>query len=184
MEIVEHSPGRLQEARTALREMHRAFVTYVEGVNRGERPSRSEVVRWTLPAQHALDLAGFNVEVPPPPMFAGRMPTRYGLPNTIFLFEESGWDQVPQLIDRCLIMADGHLAAQMTELARKRRNPFYWADRMLRGFFRVPAYIVSLFAGVSVDKVDGGAWGRLVRVFGLAIELAGLYVGAAQLGWI
>src|SRR5207237_8843704 len=94
----------------------------------------------------------------------------HGLVNTIFVHETpfggiggilGNW---PKSYEGILHMVDSSLAAleKMDEEARRRRrNPFYWGDRVLAALLGFPAYLLGLIFGVSPSKIEDSVWGTV-----------------------
>jgi hypothetical protein len=129
----------------------------------------------------ALGVAGVNLVFAPPPLVGG--PVMRGLPNTVFLHERPGYrwagstggqPTFAAVIDM-VRLATQYLEERERAERRRRRNPLYWIDRVLRMTLGIPAYLVSLLAGVPRGRVETSAFGPILRLIGVLGDLAGLY---------
>jgi hypothetical protein len=149
-----------------------------------EEQKLRRAVTTALPAaDQALTVAGMVPSQTPPPSVGGMI--LRGLANTAFMHEQLplGGQGTPQFL---LDTVDGAIARIDTfrrEEQRRRWNPFYWIDRVLREVLGIPAYLLGLIVGVPVSRIEGSVWAAPLRLVGLAVELALLFVGGRELGW-
>lgn len=69
------------------------------------------------------------------------------------------------------------------EARRRRRNPLYWADRVLRALLGLPAYLVSLVFRVPLERVEQSPVALPLRLLGLVLEIVGIVVAGRAAGW-
>jgi hypothetical protein len=72
---------------------------------------------------------------------------------------------------------------RLEEVNRLRRNPLYWGDRLLGAILGFPVYLVGLILRVPSERLDASAWGTVLRVAGLAVEVALVVITGRQVGW-
>lgn len=175
--MITDSPRTLLRYDHALDAFGTAYVAYLQT---GEGLARARAVT-ALPAAHeALDALGFEPVVMPPPAFGGY--TVRGLYNTAFYHERysDAGDIVRMNLD-LLGAAKAQVQLQREELARRRRNPLYWGDRLLRAILGFPVYLAGLFLRVPPERIDASGWGTVLRVAGVAATT--LAVVGGWLGW-
>lgn len=62
------------------------------------------------------------------------------------------------------------------------RNPLHWIDRVLRMTLGIPAYIVSLLAGVPRYRVEASAFGPVLRFIAVLADVSGAFALGKLLG--
>jgi hypothetical protein len=182
---IEQSPRRLAGQRTALREFDNAYVEYLEAgpIHPNAGDLRSRVLQLIPSAQSALNEADVGVVVRTPPALPGNY-VYEGLSNTAFLHEQSGvYEGVPQHVRDVLGLAMAQLERLEQQLARKRRNPLYWGDRVVSAVLRFPAYLVAKIVGVPTARIDRSVWGTLLRLLEILAAALGIYFGGSAAGW-
>jgi hypothetical protein len=138
-------------------------------------------------AQAALDAAGVDLAMYPPPAFGG--PIQHGLVNILFLHESSlgytGMGNPPffERVVEILQVAGGALERKAEEEAQRRRSPLYWLDLALTAFLGIPAYIASRIVGVPVWKIEESPFGLILRLVGLTLEGLGVFFGGRAAHW-
>jgi hypothetical protein len=180
LEVMEDdSPRTLRGYHEALGEW---LAAYQEYLTTGDAHARARVAGATAAASAALDALGFDVRVMPPPALGGYAVR--GLYNVAFAHENTTWggDAIPAVID-VVIAAQAQAKQRLREAERQRRNPFYWGDRFLRAILGFPVYLVGLILRIPPKRLDASAWGTVLRVVGLAVEVALAIVGGRQVGW-
>jgi hypothetical protein len=76
-----------------------------------------------------------------------------------------------------------YLEQRAQKEAKRRRNPFYWADRALRAILGIPSYILSQIFGVPVARIDQSPWGMVIRLIEVAAAILGIYWGGSAADW-
>jgi hypothetical protein len=189
------SPNDLRECREALVRFHNIYMEYLTEIHKNGSADpqeasrlRGEVIAAVPLAQNALTVAGVNMVYAPPPLTGG--PVMSGLPNTVFLHEQPGYRLhksmgfKPTFAD---VIDTVRLAAQYLEERerierRRQRNPLYWIDRVLRMTLGIPAYIVSLFAGVPRQRVEESAFAPMLRVIAVLGDIGGVFALGKLIG--
>jgi hypothetical protein len=189
------SPNDLRERRDALVRFHNVYMEYLGEIHKNGSADpqeafrlRSEVIAAVPAAQDALTVAGVNLVYSPPPLIGG--PVMSGLPNTVFLHEEPGYrlhestgfkPTFVAVIDMVRLGAQCLEESERIE-RRRRRNPLYWIDRVLRMTLGIPAYIVSLLAGVPRQRVEESSFGPVLRIMGILGDFAGAFALGKLIG--
>ena len=108
-----------------------------------------------------------------------------GLLNTIFVHETpfggvstmfewpTSHQGIIDLVDTCLSRLD----ELDTEVHRRRRNPLYWGDRILRALLGFPAYLLGLIFGVPVSRIEESVFGAALRVTTFVVDVGLLVIG-------
>jgi hypothetical protein len=178
--VKDDSPRTLREYDAALGAFLVAYREYLDA--RGEAKARARVVKAIPAASAALRALGFDLYVLPPPVIGGA-PIR-GLHNVAFLHEAPGWgtDAIQRVID---MGEEARVEAglRLGKAQRRRRNPLYWGDRLLRAVLGFPVYLVGLILRIPPERLDASAWGIVLRVLGLVAEIALVVIGGRQVGW-
>jgi hypothetical protein len=187
------TPRRLYEHREAVVAFHNAYVAYLEAsVPGGPEVSadeayrrRGDVTELIPAAQAALTIAGIDMTVYPPPAFGG--PVLNGLANVAFAHEAPGFRRgepaIPQQVMDVSRLAAAELESRAKALRRRRKNPLYWGDRILRAVLGFPAYLLSLILGVPVARIEDSPFGTLLRIFGLALQALAVYFAGHAAKW-
>jgi len=131
-------------------------------------------------ADTALDLVGLRPAI----LDRGR-PTIHGLVNVAFA-DESAFLPVPaaQSTLDTLAAGVGALEERRKREVRRRRNPLYWLDRLLRALLGIPAYLISLIFRVPPERIEDSLWGTALRAFSFVVEVALLVLGLHEwFGW-
>jgi hypothetical protein len=160
-----------------------AFAVAYDAFLTSQAPQDRARVADAMPAASAaLDALGFKLSVMPPPLLGGYAVS--GLYNVAFLFERATWggDAIPLVFD-VVRSAQAEAKQRLVEVQRQRRNPLYWGDRFLRAILGFPVYLVGLILRIPPERLDASAWGTVLRVVGLAAEIALVVVGGRQVGW-
>jgi hypothetical protein len=184
--------GRVREHRAALASFNNAYVAYLEAShpNSPRAPQqelsrlRGAAARLIPAAQAALNAANVDLTIYPPPAFGG--PILRGLPNTAFAHEGragGAYGEVPPKVVEMLRVADGYLAEREKAIERRRRNPLFWGDLVLRTVLGFPAYLLSPILGVPFDRIDQSPWGTALRLVELGLAGLGTYFGGQAAGW-
>lgn len=79
--------------------------------------------------------------------------------------------------------AIARVQSRRSDAIRKRFNPFFWIDRLLRAVLGFPAYLVSLIFRVPLDEIERSPFALPLRLGGLAIEGLVAYFGGREAGW-
>lgn len=183
------SPRRLRDMRAAVAAFRDSYVRYRE-VTLGANPNdqEAEQLRTRLnslmaQAQEGLSAAHIDLTVHPPQATGG--PPYSGLRNVAFLHERPGWRRagVTQRVRDMLEIAVAELDHRAEHEARRRRNPFYWVDRVLRAVLGFPAYLLSLILGVPVARIESSPWSVLLRVVEMAATGLGIFFGGRSAAW-
>jgi hypothetical protein len=177
--VNDDSPRTLKGYFVALGTFLSAYDAYLRRPNAETRLGVTEA----LPAaSNALSALGFNMAVMPPPALGG-YPVR-GIYNVAFVHERTMWgsDAVPLVFDT-VQSAQAEAKRRVHEAERRRRNPLYWGDRVLRAILGFPVYLVGLIVAVPSERLRASAWGSVLQVAGVVAEIALAVVGGAQVGW-
>jgi hypothetical protein len=182
------SPKALREEREALVKFNNLYIEYLDEIHKNGTADhqkvlrlRGEVIEAVPAAQDALTEAGVDLVVTPPPMTGG--PILRGLPNLVFLHEESGYrlhegfgykPTFTNVLDMVRLGAQ-YLEERERIERRRRRTPLYWIDRALGMTLGIPAYVVSRVVGVPRRRVEASAFGLPLRVIGVLGDLAGVF---------
>jgi hypothetical protein len=108
-----------------------------------------------------------------------------GLANLMFRHERPGWASLgigASIVDTAKLTEARLLEFEKT-LRRRRRNPLYWIDRLLRLILAIPAYLLSLLFRTPFEKIDGSAYGHMLRLIGAAGTGFAIYFGGHDAGW-
>jgi hypothetical protein len=144
------TPRNLYENEEALVAFNNAYLAYLEATL-GNSPAsgdeyfrlRSEVNRAIPRAQAALNAAGVTPRLYPPTLTGGVVLS--GLANVAFAHEAPGYRMMEpssaQAVLDMVRLAHSQLEEQERWLRRRRRNPLYWGDRLLRAVLGFPAYL-------------------------------------------
>jgi hypothetical protein len=189
------SPKVLRERREALIRFNNVYVEYLDETHRNGSADRqkllrlrAEVIEAMPAAQEGLTTAGVNLTVTPPPLTGGVI--LRGLPNVAFLHEQPGYrleepfghkPTYANVLDM-LRLGTQYLAETERVERRRRRNPLYWIDRVLRTTLGIPAYLVSLVVGVPRRRVEASAFGPLLRAVGVLADFAGVFAIGKLIG--
>jgi hypothetical protein len=88
------------------------------------------------------------------------------------------YEEVLDTIDK----ASAGLSLMAAEARRRRRNPFYWGDRILRAILGFPAYLASLLLGFDrrelSPRAEQGLW-----LFSVAADAASMYGFGRLVHW-
>jgi hypothetical protein len=175
--VEDDSPRTLRRYQKALSEFHSA---YKEHLATGSPAARSRAVAAIPAASEAMDELGIGVEVLPPPALGGYRVQ--GLYNVAFLHERYSYGD-PKFVIDFVENAQAAAKLRLQQAKRRRRNPLYWGDRVLRAILGFPVYLVGLILRIPPERLDASAWGTVLRVAGLAAEIALVAVGGRQVGW-
>jgi hypothetical protein len=184
-------PGNIREWRRDLVAFRNSYVDYLNKTLNSNHPIpralRSEVVRRAQPAQMVLSKLNADFRWEPPPIT--QTPPMHGLINTIFVHETpfggtSGLFNWPKSYEGIIDLVDTSLSAlaQMdVQIRRRRRNPLYWGDRVLRALLGFPAYVLSLIFSVPTSRIEESALGVVLRVAAFLVETGVLVLGLNEL---
>jgi hypothetical protein len=176
---------QVREYRAALQRFLNAYRAYVSAGPHGPGELRSRANAAIPQADMAIQAAGVHLAVTPPPIAPG--PVMHDLANVAFLHERPGWQgsaaQTVGLVNDAIEQADVYLHEMGREVERQRKRPTYWLDRGVRLLLGIPAYLISVLVGVPQWRVDGSWVGIPLRLFSLAAEGFGVFVGGRALGW-
>jgi hypothetical protein len=186
------TPKQLARMRSELREFNALYVEYLNltvpkgALSQRAYELRGELMERAAVAQQALNQAGVDVVRYPPPATGG--PVISGLANTIFVHETDflPFGSMPPFYEKVLEvirLGEGYLRSRQEKAERQRRNPLYWADRVLTVFLGIPAYIVSRVAGVPVWRIEGSPLGVVLRIVGLVVDAALVFIGGREFKW-
>jgi len=174
--------GELERHRSAIINFHDAYVAYLDD-QRGDPKLRARVLSLIPTAHAAMNAAGILPVMYPPRAIGGVALS--GLPNLAFGHESPGFgfsDIPSRVIDWCK-MAGATLDERAEDLRRKRKNPLYWIDALLRGLLGIPAYIVSLFVRTSPARISASPAGPLLKPLSAVGQVAAIYFGGRGVGW-
>jgi hypothetical protein len=187
------SPRQIREWRHDLTAFRDTYTAYLNQTLNSGKPVpaalRREVVRLAQPAQEALDSIGAAFAWDPPPIT--QTPRIYGLVNTVFLhetpfggFTEGIFGNWPTSYEGILNTAEigiAHLDKLALEVRRRRRNPLYWGDRILRALLGFPAYLLSLIFRVPARQIEESVLGLALRIAAFIVEIGVLILGLNEL---
>ena len=179
------SPKQLQRHIRDLEAFREAYEPYA----RGEAGDRARIIARIPGAQRALDAAELNLVVADPPMLGPHRQTYAGLVNTAFLDERPGFALaaasgagISETLLETVEQAIAKLRDQRDLEQRRRRNPLYWLDRLVRGLLLVPAYLVGAVIGQPARVIDRSVWGLPLRVLAVLADTLAIVYGGQQLG--
>jgi len=150
---------RLQADLVAFRERYVDYLNRTLGAGLSAGPSfdadRSRLMKLATLAGQAVSSTGIRIALLPAPAFGGV--ALEGLAQVAFAHEgrwsrsahfgaghfRQPYEEVLDTIDK----AEAALGLMAAEARRRRRNPLYWGDRVLRAVLGFPAYLVSLVLG-------------------------------------
>ena len=181
----EHSLGWLAQHRRALGEFNNVYVECLQAgpTHPNAAELRNRVVQLIPAAQAALDEADVDLAIRTPPLLPGSY-VYTGLANTAFLHEQAmAYGGVSQAVQDLVRLASVKLEQRERELARKRRSPLYWGDRVVSAVLRFPAYLVGKIVGVPTSQIERSPWGLVLRIAELAAAALGVYFGGSAAGW-
>jgi hypothetical protein len=126
------------------------------------------VLALAAPAEFAMKAVGVVPITGPPPMTGGRAVP--GLVNALAgsIHYRQSWSDMKGFV----FVALSALKEAERQSARRRRNPIWWADRVLKAVLGIPAYLIGLIIGKSTATVNDSSWGVLLRVVSLVASLA------------
>lgn len=193
------SPKRLDELRADLDAFRMAYERYIAAYERGgpvPENIRDAVIARIPAAERAEAVSETTLAVTDPPALGAHRQTYYGLSNTSFLHERPGFSRMgfsfdpdgggPTLYEAVLESVKTGVAT-LKDMAkqerRRRKNPVYWIDWLLRAVLGIPAYLLGLILGVPAQRIDSSPFGTLLRVIAAAANVVGIYVGGHELGW-
>ncbi len=198
MPIMNRSPSyyeRLQADLLAFREPYVEYLNRTLGTGSSAGPSfdaeRSRLVRLATLASNAVGCVGMRIALLPPPAFGGVV--LEGLAQVAFAHEDGRWarssmfgvghfrqpyEEVLDTIDK----AYAALGLMALEARRRRHNPFYWGDRLLRAVLGFPAYLVSLVLGFDRRQLSPRAEQSL-WLFSVAADAATIYGFGRLVHW-
>lgn len=130
-----------------------------------------------------MNAAGIQPAIYPPPAFGGQV--RSGLANLVFAHELPGYGSTEiyqSMLDWCQLTG-ATLDKRADDLRRKRWNPFYWIDRLLRVVLGIPAYLICLIFQVPVSRINASFLGPILKLISAAGTIAGVYFGGSDRGW-
>jgi hypothetical protein len=186
----EQSPRQLTGLREDLDNFRETYIEFLNDEERGHTELRARVLSLLPAADHALNVAGSQINFTDPPA-AGTGMIHRGLTNVAFLHEQPGFRMMggygePGTYDAvidALELGAARLAQRERELMAKRRHPSYWLDRLMRMLVIFPAYLVGLLVGQSTAKVNASQWGLLLRLVAIVADLLAVYGGGKLFGF-
>jgi hypothetical protein len=187
------SPRQIREWRNDLAAFRDTYTAYLNQTLNMNKPVpaalRREVVRLAQPAQEALHSIGAVFAWDPPPIT--QTPRIYGVVNTVFLHETpfggfsegmfGNWPTSYEGILNAVEIGISHLDKLAIDVRRRRRNPLYWGDRVLRALLGFPAYLLGLIFRVPARQIDESALGLALRIAAFVVEVAVLVLGLNEL---
>ena len=193
MRPTDASPRRIREWREDVAAFRDTYTTYLNQTLNSSKPPpaalRREVIHLAQPAQEAMDSIGATFSWDPPPIT--QTPRMHGLVNTVFIHETpfggftegmfGNWPTSYEGILNAVEIAIAHLDKLAIEVHRRRRNPLYWGDRVLRALLGFPAYLLGLIFGVPASRIEESAFGRGLRIAAFVVEVGVLILGLNEL---
>lgn len=179
------SPSHLRRHVDALRRFEDAYTEYLRtGPDHPDsRKLREAVIEQIPSAQEALGTVGGGLLVSPPPM-TGSSFVYQGLFNTAFLHERSAvYGEIPEGILDSVRLAIAELRKRESEARKTRRNPLYWADRVLTSVLGLPSYLVAKVIGVPVARIEQSVWGTVLKLIEVALAILGVFFAGRAAGW-
>jgi hypothetical protein len=175
---------------TALREFRSGYNAYLDATVRNQvdvdgtevRRRRDRVSAAVAGASEALDYAETRPAIRMGAYSGGGVIS--GLMNVVFVHEDMpfrspSFQTVLDATERAIALVE----IRRRDAIRKRLNPFFWIDRLLRAVLGFPAYFVSLIFRVPLDKIERSSLALPLRLGGLAIECLLVYFGGHEAGW-
>ncbi len=151
------------------------------GGDADEQELRRQVNEAVPGAQHALYEVNMDPSLAPPPAVGG--PVLHGLANTVFAHEEYGDSGPFTTILDFTDIAISELEERRRAAIRRRLNPLYWVDRLLRAMLGLPAYLASLLFRVPLERVEESPLALPLRLVGLVLEALGIFIAGRAAGW-
>lgn len=189
------SVRRIRENIEALAEFREAYTAYLNAtVIAGRHPSseptlRREAARSVAGASRAFSLAGTSVgwdlRHSGGPLIEGLgslaflHETPHGYSESIFTPGLPPYRAVLDMVEQTL----NYLEHAEREARRRRRNPLFWIDRVLRALLGIPAYLLGLILGTPAYEIEKSPFGTPLRVLALALEVVGVAIAGRQVGW-
>ncbi len=186
---------RVRHSREELAEFRNAYTEYLNAtVIAGKHPTsepalRREAARTIAGAARAMSLAGTDVgwdlRHSGGPLITGLgsvaflHETPHGYSESIFTPGLPPYRAVLDIVEQTL----DYLEHSEREVRRRRKNPLYWIDRMLRALLGIPAYLLGLVLGTPAHEIEKSPFGTPLRVLGLVLEVLGLAIAGRQVGW-
>lgn len=192
------SPAYYEALRGDLRSFRNLYVPYLnetvqrvysgESVDRDDR--RSELLRAAVRAHRAVGVAGVQLAWLPPPVFRNSTPPLEGLASVAFAHENEAYRgfsamNIPKPFEFVLDavdQADALLEVREREVRRRRRQPTYWIDRVLRAVLGAPAYLASTVFRFDLNELSSNQ-GRVLWWLALLADVAGVFAVGRMLNW-
>jgi hypothetical protein len=173
--------------------LNRTLPTVISGGTIPYDAEKQAIQRLAVRASTAVDASGVTLALSAPRVFQPS-PILTGVATIVFAHEDKryGVGHVPitgghykapyELVIESLDSADAILEMRAQDLRKKRRNPLYWADRILRAILGFPAYLISLIGGFDRRQLSEQRT-RFLWLVSLAADVATLYGFGRLVGW-
>jgi hypothetical protein len=195
----DRTPADYQRMRAEIATFRNEYVAYLnrtlQMVYAGGVPTydgdRQRLQHLAVRAEQAVNASGVKIALLPPRFFPA--PPLEGLASVAFAHEDEKWrnptgmsgghhKESYELAVEALDSADALLRIAEEAVARRRRKPLYWADRLLRAVLGFPAYLISLVLGFDRHDLSPEG-GRVLWLVSLAADIAGLFGLGRLIGW-
>ena len=195
------SPSQLRRHLSALQKFRRAYIDYLNatledtfaGNPIAHTPERAKLMKLAVKADEALAVANVLPVIFPAPNAEGK-PRLAGLCNIALAHEDPTYRMptgswLPEPLKQAYHTAleavdygDGLLHAKLEIERRRRLNPLYWGDRLLRACLGFPAYLLSVIFRFDRNELSPGAE-RALTALSVTADISGVWAVGRALGW-